>query len=165
MNLGFKLNLKKRKSSKIYTLLILLIFICYSVNADIDYLNLNKDGETIKITRQDLEALPSHKIVTSTNFTKKSEFLGVKFKEILNRYKITATTVRAFAYDNYSFTLPINELLDYEVILAYKKDGEYMALSDLGPFSIIYPRDSYPNLNLLSINAKTVWQIKILEFK
>lgn len=165
MNLGFKLNLKKRKLSKIYILSILLVFISYSANAAIDYLYFKKGGETIKITRHDLEVLPSHTIVTSTNFTKKNDFLGVKFKEILNKYKITATTVRAFAYDNYSFTLPIKELLDYEVILAYKKGGKYMELSDLGPFSIIYPRDSCPELDLLLVNAKTVWQIKTLEFK
>ncbi|HGJ5890440.1 MAG TPA: molybdopterin-dependent oxidoreductase [Arsenophonus apicola] len=159
------MNLKKRKLSKIYNLLMVLVFISISANSEIDYLYLKKDGETIKITRHDLEKLPSHSIVTSTNFTKKNEFLGVKFKEILNKYKITATTVRAFAYDNYSFTLPVKELLDYEVILAYKKNGDYMELSELGPFVIIYPRDSYPDLDLLSVNAKTVWQIKLLEFK
>lgn len=53
--------------------------------------------------------------------------------------------------------------MKYNVILAYKKDGDYIDISELGPYAVIYPSESYPELKTLDVNAKTVWQIKTIE--
>lgn len=149
-----------------YILFIITLMISHGVSATIDsFIIKNSDGNKIKVTRKEMEELPQYSITTSTNFTLKSEFVGVKFKDIIDKYSLYGSKVRAYSLDDYSFTLPIDEMKNYNVIIAYKKDGNYMSISELGPFSIIYPRDNFPELNNLSVNAKTVWQVKLLEIK
>ncbi|MBJ7883318.1 hypothetical protein, partial [Gelidibacter salicanalis] len=74
-------------------------------------------------------------------------FTGVEFTSLAKEYGLTGNNVRAFAWDDYSYSMPAAELSKYKVIIAYKKNGELMDVSELGPFAIIYPRDSYPELN------------------
>lgn len=140
---------------------MILTLICFSTNADIhSFILEKKDSEKLSITTKDLEAMPVKVISTSTNFTDKSEFAGVSFRILVEKFKINGDTIRAFAWDDYSYSIPVKELLKYDVILAYKKNGKYMPTSDLGPYAIIYPRDENPELNSLDVNARTVWQIK-----
>lgn len=149
-----------------YIIFIITLMISHGVSATIDFFIIkNLEGNKIKVTRKEMEELPQYSITTSTNFTPKSEFVGVKFKDIINKYSLHGSKVRAYSLDDYSFTLPIDEMKNYNVLIAYKKDGEYMSISELGPFSIIYPKDNFPELNNLSVNAKTVWQVKLLEVK
>ncbi|WP_199639550.1 oxidoreductase [Serratia sp. PAMC26656] len=149
---------------------LIALFLTYLVSvplyASVDYFYLKKsDGEKVKITLQALEAMPSSSIKTSTNFTPEAVFTGVEFTSLAKEYGLTGNNVRAFAWDDYSYSMPAAELSKYKVIIAYKKNGELMDVSELGPFAIIYPRDSYPELNNIDVNAKTVWQIKMLEVK
>lgn len=147
-------------------ILFVLAIVSTCLQAEVDYFYLKKPGEEkIKVTVQDLEKLPAHSFSTATNFTPKNTFFGVKFKDFVEKYKISGTKVRAFAWDDYSYTISIDEMNKYDVIIAYKKEGKYIELSDLGPFAIIYPRDLYPELNTVDVNAGTVWQLKTLEIK
>jgi hypothetical protein len=143
----------------------LTLFTCSSYGK-INYFDLKaNDGVKAKITLDDLQALPSHSFSTATIYTPKSTFLGVKFSDFAKKYNLTGKTVRAFAWDDYSYSMPVDELLKYNVIIAYKRNGDYMSIDKLGPFAIVYPRDSHPELDQLDINAKTVWQLKRLEVK
>lgn len=145
--------------------ILLIILMTYSSlpSAHEDSFKLIINGKEIRITTSDLEKMPLSEIKTSTNFTPLSIFTGVKFRELVKKYNIVAGQIRAFAWDDYSYTMPVAELLEYDVILAYKKDGNYIDLSELGPYAVIYPRDSHSELETLDVNAKTVWQVKTLE--
>ena len=153
---------------KIKGLIALFLMSLFSapLYAGVDYFYLKKsDGEKVKITLKALEAMPSSSIKTSTNFTPEAVFTGVEFGVLAKEYGLTGSKVRAFAWDDYSYSMPVAELAKYKVIIAYKKNGELMDAAQLGPFAIIYPRDSHPELNNIDVNAKTVWQIKMLEVK
>lgn len=153
-------------SNKIKVFLFsLMIFSSYS-HCTIDYFYLKDSGkEKVKITLKDLMSMPTASFITLTNFTPRDIFLGVSFKDIVQKYKIQGTILRAFAWDDYSYTMTINELVINNAILAYQRNGENMDVESLGPFAIVFPRDQLPNLNKYEIDAKTVWQIKYLEIK
>ena len=51
----------------------------------------------------------------------------------------------------------------FGVILALKRDGEYMPVRDKGPLWIIYPQDEYSELRDKSVHQKWIWQIKEFE--
>ncbi|MCT2386549.1 molybdopterin-dependent oxidoreductase [Erwinia pyrifoliae] len=146
-----------------YIFFILSILFSSFGLAQEDTLVLINQGTKINITTADLEKLPSLKIKTSTNFTPQSIFTGVKLSDLLKNYHVSSDVIRVFAWDDYSYTLPVAELLKYQVILAYKKNNEYMDMSEMGPYAIIYPRDIYHELKTLEVNAKTVWQVKTIE--
>ncbi|WP_394815124.1 molybdopterin-dependent oxidoreductase [Pantoea stewartii] len=114
---------------------------------------------TESVSTADLEKLPTTSITTGTNFTPKATFTGVPFQDFLNKYNVRAKALRFFALDEYSYTVPVDELLKYHAILAYRKNGKFMPVSDLGPYVVIFPRDEHPELPKADINAKTVWMI------
>jgi hypothetical protein len=143
-----------------------MLLISLNSYAEVDYLILKSPGhKQLKISRSELEKLPPYTITTSTNFTTKDTFVGAKVSDFIKNYEVTGSKIRAFSWDTYSFTLTIDEAVKYNAIIAYKKSGKYMNVSELGPFAIIYPRDENPELERLSVDAKTVWQVKMLEVK
>lgn len=147
------------------TMVLFLISLSFNSLADIDSLTLSVNGNVTKITVGDLEKLPQHDILTSTLYTAKEKFTGVKFSDFANKYKIKGSIVRVLAWDDYSYTLSIDEMVNYGVIIAYKRNSKRMTIEDFGPFATIYPKDDYPELNKLDVDAKTVIQVKALEVK
>lgn len=151
---------------RLFCAFFFLAFVTFSSYGMVNSFDLKtSDGGKIKVTLDDLQTLPSHSFSTATIYTPKSMFLGAKFSDFAKRYNLAGKTVRAFAWDDYSYSMPVDELLKYDVIIAYKRNGDYMSIDELGPFAIVYPRDSHPELDQLDINAKTVWQLKRLEVK
>ncbi|MEN4591713.1 molybdopterin-dependent oxidoreductase [Pantoea agglomerans] len=145
---------------------VLTAFLIALISAKAAYADsfvLADGSKEINISTEDLQKLPVTSITTATNFTPNSTFEGVTFAELLSKYSITASSLRVYALDDYSYTLPVGELLKYQVILAYRKNGQLIPVSDLGPFAVIYPRDQHQELNKLEVNAKTVWQINRIE--
>ncbi|HFL1539375.1 TPA: molybdopterin-dependent oxidoreductase [Enterobacter asburiae] len=142
-----------------------LLFISFFSHAD-ECFELNSVGkEAINVCRQDLEKLPRFSFKTATIYTPAEIFEGVKVKDLIKHYNITGDTARAYAWDDYSYSIPVAEMIKYDVMLAYKRNGVEMSLENLGPFAIVYPSDLYPDLNTLDANAKTVFQLKQLEVK
>lgn len=146
-----------------YIFFIFSIFFSGVCLAQGDSLVLVNKGIRVNITTTDLENMPSLEIKTATNFTPESVFTGVRLKDLLEAYHVSSGSIRVFALDDYSYTLPVAELLKYNVILAYKRDNNYIDISEMGPYVVIYPRDKYPELKTLDVNAKTVWQIGTIE--
>ncbi|PQK95156.1 oxidoreductase [Pantoea ananatis] len=143
-------------TSKIFVLLMSVIL---SPVALADSFKLVDGTTTETVSTADLEKLPTASITTGTNFTPKATFTGVPFQDFLNKYNVRAKALRFFALDEYSYTVPVDELLKYHAILAYRKNGKFMPVSDLGPYVVIFPRDEHPELPKADINAKTVWMI------
>ena len=145
-------------------LLTALLFSLLSAKAAYaDSFVLADGSNEIKVSTEDLVKLPVTSITTATNFTPNATFQGVTFAELLSKYSIKASSLRVYALDDYSYTLPVGELIKYGVILTYRKNGQLIQVSDLGPFAVTYPRDEHPELNKLEVNAKTVWQINRIE--
>jgi hypothetical protein len=58
----------------------------------------------------------------------------------------SGNTVQALALNDYSTDIPMEDFEKYNVILALKRDGEYMPVRDKGPLFVVYPYDSNPEL-------------------
>ena len=71
---------------------------------------------------------------------------------------------RQFGTD-YSAEVPMEDIAKYNVILALKRDGEYMTPRDKGPLFIVYPYDSNPDLKNQKFYSRSVWQVAKIEVK
>ena len=63
------------------------------------------------------------------------------------------------ALNDYSTEIPIKDFADYNVIIALKRDGEYMSVRDKGPLFIIYPFDAKPELKSQTYYGRSAWQV------
>ena len=106
----------------------------------------NSAGEA-QFDRQMLEALGMAKLRTSTAWTEGvAEFEGVLAKDLLDAVGAEGDTVTATALNDYTITIPVEELRRYPVMLALKMDGQYLKIKDKGPIWVVYPRDQNKEL-------------------
>lgn len=64
------------------------------------------------------------------------------------------------ALDDYQVTIPAADVHTWPVILALKRDGQYMSVRNKGPLWVVYPRHAFPELQQAKHNPKWIWQLK-----
>lgn len=124
------------------------------------------DGGGTRLDRQVLEAMPQHRIITSTPWTDGvSVFEGPLLCDLLERVGAEGTVLQARALNDYVVEIPISDCQRYPVILALTRDGARLSRRDMGPIWIVYPRDEFPELQLETVNARWIWQLTAIEVR
>lgn len=117
-----------------------------------------------KVTVADLEKMPQARLVTTTPFLEgKTTFDGVLLRDLLKAAGLSAPKLVMTALNDYSIEIPLSDATDYDVIVAYKVDGQYMRVRDKGPFWLIYPLDQHPELQNEATATKMIWQMKAID--
>ena len=125
----------------------------------------NKDG-TAQFDRAMLEALGAASFSTATPWYKEVvKFEGVPLAKLLDAVGATGDRIVSVALNDYSAEMPIEDARKFGVILALKRDGEYMTVRDKGPIFIVYPFDSNPDLKVQKYYSRSVWQVARIEVK
>ena len=124
------------------------------------------DGASHDYDLAALEAMESTTLQTHTSWTDGPQrFTGVRASTLLAAFLDQGTAVEAVALNDYRSSVPLQDLSDYPVIIAYKHNGEYMAVRDKGPLWIIFPQDDFPALRGLATDQKMAWQLRRLIVK
>lgn len=119
----------------------------------------NADG-VAQFDRGMLEKLGMTTLTTTTPwFSGPVEFEGVLLKRIMALVGAQGTEVVAIALNDYRTTIPLKDFDDFDVILALKRDKQYMPVSDKGPLFVVYPYDSAPELHAQKYYARSIWQL------
>jgi hypothetical protein len=122
----------------------------------------NGDGKA-RFDRAMLEELGMSSVETTTPwFDRSTVFEGILVDRIMKRVGANGTEVVAIALNDYRTTIPLKDFEDFGVILALKRNNEYMNVKDKGPLFIIYPYDGDPELKSQKYYARSVWQLSRL---
>ena len=89
-------------------------------------------------------------------------FSGVLGSKILDAVGARGATIVARAVNDYQVEIPISDLRNYPVLFAMKHDGRYMRLRDKGPLWIIYPYETFPELDTAETREKWIWQLSTM---
>jgi hypothetical protein len=119
----------------------------------------NKE-DTAQFDRPMLEALGLETIETNTPwYNGPVKFEGVSLDKLMKRVGATGERAVFVALNDYSSEIPMEDFAKYNVILALKRNGEYMPVRDKGPLFVIYPFDSKPELKNQTFYGRSVWQV------
>lgn len=125
----------------------------------------NKDG-TAQFDRALLEALGATSFSTDTPWYKERvKFEGVPLAKLMDAVGATGDRLVVTALNDYSVEVPMEDVRKFGVILALKRDGEYMTVRDKGPLFVVYPFDSNPNLKVQKYYSRSVWQVARIDVK
>ena len=125
----------------------------------------NADGKA-QFDRAMLEKLGMTTVTTTTPwFTGSVEFEGVLLKTVMEYVGAEGNEVTAIALNDYRTAIPSEDFEKYGVILALKRDKQYMPISDKGPLFVVYPYDSAPELQSQKFYARSIWQLTRLIVK
>jgi hypothetical protein len=123
----------------------------------------NRDGAAV-FDREMLESLGLETITTTTPWHKGPvTFEGVRMSKVMQFVQAKGKTVKALALNDYETQIPMEDFSKFNVLLALKRDGEYMPVRDKGPLFIVYPYDSTPELKSQTYYGRSAWQLKKLE--
>jgi len=110
-----------------------------------------------------LKTLPSRELVTETPWTKgKHSFTGVPLEALMQWIGAEGKTITAFALNDYSVDLPIDDGAQHGALVVYLFDGQPMLPSDRGPLWIVYPFSADPSLKKDIYFSRCVWQLSRL---
>jgi len=114
---------------------------------------------------QALERLPARDITTALppalGLAGEHRWTGVPLRHLVEqlgggeRSRIVLT-----ALNDYAVEIPWSDLLRYNPVLAYRRDGQRMGIRDKGPLILIYPFDAHPALQQgQDYVNRTIWQV------
>lgn len=150
-----------------------LLFLSLSFDSIAEEVMLTISGKTdrtadavMQLTLSEFEAIDASTVETRTPWHKgKTRFSGVSGKALLKYLGTISLEVDAIALNDYKVTLPVSDLSASGLIFATRKNGEPMSIREKGPVFIIYPFDADPSLDNEVIYARSIWQLKALNFK
>jgi hypothetical protein len=107
-----------------------------------------------------LESLGMYTLETSTPwYNGLVRFEGIRLQRLMQEVGAEGDKVIAYALNDYSTEIPLSDFTQYEVMLALKRDGQYMSVRDKGPLFIVYPYDSMPELRHQKYYSRSAWQV------
>jgi hypothetical protein len=117
-------------------------------------------GDTAKFDREMLEALGWSSFTTSTPwYDAPVTFTGVHMATLMQTVRAAGDAVVAAALNDYETKIPMSDFARFGVLLALKRNGEYMPVRDKGPLFIVYPYDSESELRSQKYYSRSAWQL------
>ena len=113
-----------------------------------------------------LEKLPQHSITTTVPWYPSARtFTGVLLRDLLADVGAQGSTLRAIALNDYRVDIPVKDVHDHDVIVAYHLDGRPMSVREKGPLVIMYPFDSSRELRNAVHFGRAAWQLRRIEVR
>lgn len=123
-------------------------------------------GDKALFDRAMLEALGVDELTVETAWTDgRPTFSGIRGSKILDAVGASGSVIVARAINDYKVEIPLAEIRKYPVLFALKQDGRYMRVRDKGPIWIIYPRETYPELDTEQYKDRWIWQLESIHVK
>ena len=123
-------------------------------------------GDTAEFDRAMLESFGYSSFTTWTPwYNDPVTFSGLPMAKLMHVLRATGTSVLAIALNDYETRIPVSDFAQFNVLLAIKRNGQYMPVSDKGPLFIVYPFDSNPQLQQDKFYMRSVWQVSGLDVR
>jgi len=117
-------------------------------------------GNTAKFDREMLEALGWSSLTTSTPwYDVPVTFAGVRMEKLMRTVRADGEAVIAGSLNDYETRIPTSDFTRFDVLLALKRNGEYMPVREKGPLFIVYPYDSESELKSQKYYSRSAWQL------
>ncbi|WP_395015609.1 molybdopterin-dependent oxidoreductase [Dongia sp.] len=107
-----------------------------------------------------LKSLPVRVLVTETPWTKgRHEFTGVPLEALVAAVGASGKTITAYALNDYSVDLPVEDGKRHGALVVYLFDGQPMLPSDRGPLWIVYPFSDRKETRSETFYQRAVWNL------
>lgn len=120
-------------------------------------------GETIVLDLATIRGLGSASVETTTDFEwheGRQTFRGVPLLAVLDAAGATGDTVTVTAADEYSVTIPREELARRDALLATELNGEALTEESFGPLWLVFPYDEMADpAERKTYTERSVWSV------
>ena len=92
-------------------------------------------------------------------------FEGIRTRSLLEAVGATGRRIRATAVNDYSVSIPFEDLAEHDTLLAFSRDGKRLRLRDQGPLWLVYVPHDQPDEIQSILNHRMVWQLQTLDIE
>ncbi len=118
-------------------------------------------GDLAEFDAEMLKAMPASQIVTKTPWrASATRFSGPALKTLLSAVGAQGKVLRLIALDRYEVSIPIEDVARFGPVLAMRMDDRELKIRDRGPVLLMYPFDSFPELNTEIYFGRSIWQLQ-----
>jgi hypothetical protein len=118
------------------------------------------NGDKAEFDMPMLEAIGTASWTTKTPWYKDPvTFSGPLMSKLLETVGAKGTSLTVTALNDYATDIPVDDFKTHPVMLATKRDGNYMPVRDKGPLFIVYNYDSNAELQHQRFYSRSVWQV------
>jgi hypothetical protein len=134
-----------------------------TVTGDISHAN-SPEGAQFDLAM--LDALGTVEFETTTIWTDGPQvFRGVSLQRLVEILGAEGSVVAASALNDYMVEIPLTDAVEGGPMLAFEQNGQALAVRDKGPLWLVYPYDSESAYQSEVIYARSIWQVKQMEFR
>lgn len=113
-----------------------------------------------------LQAMETVEFQTSTIWTDGPQvFRGVPLARLIEAVGAEGSVIAASALNDYTVEIPLADAVEGGPILAFEQNGKALSVRDKGPLWLVYPYDANREYQSEVIYARSIWQVKRLEFR
>jgi hypothetical protein len=143
-------------------LLFILSLCSFSIFSASELTIFDHLGQKHQFSREQLLLLPQQEISTSLPWVDgELVYSGVALQTVLETMDLPmASQVTFVALNDYKIAVPKEDFDDYQPIIAIKQNGQFMSVREKGPYWLIYPLSSTPDIDNTDFHAKMIWQIR-----
>lgn len=124
-------------------------------------------ARTWTISEQAFHRFAAISFATRTDYTDgEALFSGPLAREVLGEDALRAARVAVMtAANDYTVEVPVEDLLEYDVIFATRMNGLPLSRRDKGPVWLMYPIDRHEELRNPAVNSRLIWQLERIELR
>ncbi|MCI5101160.1 oxidoreductase [Phaeobacter italicus] len=124
-------------------------------------LKISNGDTTIELDRAQLDAMDQIAFETSTIWTDAiSTFQGPSLQSLIALADIEDGAVTLSAINDYTITIPVEDITATAPIVATTIDGAAFSRRDKGPYWVVYPYDSGEEHQTEVTYSRSIWQLK-----
>ena len=118
----------------------------------------------LQLDMASLNKLPQHSFRTNTPWTREPHtYSGPLLRDVLALAGAQGgTIVKAVALNDYQISIPVEDAMRHELIVASQIDGQAIPVRERGPLFVIYPFDSSAELRSTRYYERSIWQLKAM---
>ena len=129
-------------------------------------INECNEGLEVHLDQAMISALPHKEIKTENPWEQgDATYEGVLLRDLMKYVKAHGKVATISALNDYRADLTLADMTKYDVILAYKRDGEDLSVRDKGPYFVVFPFTDVPELATEARYAQSVWQVNRISIK
>ena len=124
------------------------------------------EGAEVRMDRAMIEALPHTQVKTANPWDQESStYEGFLLRDLMKYVKASGRTATFSALNDYRSDITLSDMDKYDVILAFKRNGQDLPVRDKGPLFVVFPFSDVPELANEARYAQSVWQVNRVAVK
>ncbi len=131
-------------------------------------IGITNSGDTLELDMSTLEGFGLVKYTVNDPWLNATNtYTGVLISDL---YKIigsssAATSLHFTALDDYEVEISLEDAAKWPILLATRNNGNYMDVENSGPTRVIFPYDTYSDIDKIAYKDFWIWNIKTVEIR